>query len=397
MISIQDKTKCCGCGACVAVCTHKAIALKEDEHGFLYPEVDETLCVDCGLCDVVCAFGSDKPVENSETQECYAVKNKNIDQLKKSASGGAFSALAQWTFDHGGSVFGVAWNDNMMPVHIGIHSSEDLPQLQGSKYVQSQSHGCFYSVKSELQKGKNVLFCGTPCQCAGLRHFLRKDYANLICVELICHGVPSASFLRSYLDLIEKKVKGKIIDLKFRDKKRGWGALLHATYKKGNGVKHLYLSTGESYYYYYYYWGGNLYRSSCYNCKYATIHRESDFTIGDYWGIESMHPRFDKTLGVSVLLANTSKAKDIVKRLSDYLDILPSSVEFAKRQNGQLVSPSRQTTSSDVIWDIYKKEGAEGLENYYRKTNRKVILKSKIKRNIPLWLKKSIKSILSKR
>lgn len=394
MIQIQDKTKCCGCEACVNVCTHKAITMQEDERGFLYPTVDESLCTNCRLCNSVCAFGSDKPVTNTERQDVYAVKNKNIIQLKESTSGGAFSALAQWILNKGGTVYGSAWNENMMPIHIRIQKVDDLPKLQGSKYVQSQIGGCLPLVKADLREGKQVLFSGTPCQCAGLRAYLKQDYENLVCVELICHGVPSARFLRNYLDVLEDKVRGKIIDLKFRDKKRGWGALLHATYKKTSGtIKHIYLSIGESYYYYYYYWGGNLYRPSCYNCKYATSQRASDFTIGDYWGVKNAHPDFDTKLGVSVLLANTIKAHDIIKQLSNYLDIIPSSIELAQRENGQLVSASHHNTGLDKLWNIYEKEGAKGLDKYYSRTHRKTIFKSKLKRKIPLWLKLIIKHI----
>lgn len=393
MINITDASQCCGCEACENACSHKAISMCEDEKGFLYPVVNEELCIDCGLCDKVCDFI--KPLSGLETEsQVYAVKNNNQEQLLRSASGGAFTAMAHWMIDKGGIVLGCSWGDNMMPYHRSINNMNSISCLQGSKYVQSRINDSYLKVRTYLNNGIYVLFSGTPCQCAGLRSFLRKPYDQLICVELICHGVPSAHFFRDYLDLLEKKLNGKIIDVKFRDKKKGWGALLNITYKNNRGkVKNYYLSVAESYYYFYYFCG-NMYRPSCYFCKYASSSRNSDFTIGDYWGVKKTHPEINTDLGVSVMLANTLKGKSLVGELSDYMQIVPSTMEGAARENGQLVKATHHNTSFDFLWDIYCEKGASGLDVYYRNVYKRKIILGKIKRLTPLCIKNVIKSII---
>ena len=389
MIRINDYSECCGCEACVQICTHNAISMHPDKRGFLYPIVDEKICVDCGLCEDVCHWNKRKSDECSEEQQVYAVKNINKEVLLKSASGGAFSALAQWTFDKGGYVYGVAWDKNMNPCHIRVDCMDGLLPLQGSKYVQSRINEIFISVRNDLNNDKMVLFSGTPCQCAGLRSFLRKKYDKLICVEIICHGVPSAKFFRDYVDVLVKEYKGRIVDFKFRDKKRGWGNFLSISYISNNGeLKTKYLSPGESYYYYYYNWGGSLYRPSCYSCRYATEKRESDFTIGDYWGVGKFHPEFKSNDGVSVLIANTAKAKLKVNELLPYMRMIPSEFSFAAEENGQLRFPATYNDKNGFIWEIYEKQGAQGLYDFYKKKNRKNIFIGSLKRKIPLNLKR---------
>lgn len=384
MITIADSKDCCGCGACYNACPVNAISMKEDNKGFIYPFVEADKCIDCHICEKICVFP--KPFsepDNLIKQKCYAAQNTNDKQLKHSASGGAFSALAQYVLENGGEVWGASWNESMCLNHIPIHSTDDIIQLQGSKYVQSNIGLAFRQIKHNLKQNHQILFCGTPCQCDGLRSFLGKQYENLITVELVCHGVPSQAFLKAYLSLIETKEKGKIVDLKFRDKKFGWGALLNFTIKTNLGrIKHKYLTNKESYYYYYY-WGGNLYRPSCYNCKYACPDRRSDFTIGDFWGIDRKSA-LNNGKGVSVILVNSIKALHIIQQIDGhYISLEDTSIETAVKENGQLSHPSKHNHDFDYLWDIYQKEGANGLDKQYRHKYKKQILIGRIRRNIP--------------
>lgn len=394
MLNITDTAECCGCEACFNICPVSAITMREDQRGFTYPHIDIKKCIDCDLCVKVCAFSKPNSTKYFTNESiCYAAQNLNVAQLKNSASGGAFSAMAQYVIENGGEVWGAAWDNDMKLTHIPIRSSDKIIKLQGSKYVQSSIGEAFKKIKASLVD-KTVLFCGTPCQCDGLRSFLRKDYRNLVTVELICHGVPSQSFLKAYLSLIEKKENGKIVDLKFRDKKRGWGALLNfSIIKKSGKTTHKYLTNKESYYYYYY-WGGNLYRPSCYNCKYACPERKSDFTIGDFWGITDLP--IDTCKGVSLILANTPKAYDLLEQLgNNYLSLEKRDISQAIKENGQLSHPSVINHDFDYLWDIYAKDGALGLEVDFKKKYRKMILYGKIKRHIPLYVIKILKRIKS--
>lgn len=388
-----DETKCCGCEACVNICPKQAITMQKNEKGFLYPVVDETKCIHCERCASVCKFRHSE-LSNMRTPDVYAVVNQNKTDIHKSTSGGAFSVMARYVLENNGVVVGCAWDKEILPYHISVDSLDELEKLQGSKYVQSRIGDSFKVVKSELENGKKVLFSGTPCQCDGLRSYLGKEYENLICVELICHGVPSAEFWRAYVTLLENQLHGRILDIKFRDKKRGWGALLHITYKNAKGsIKHKYLSTGESYYYYYY-WGGNLYRDSCYSCKYACLYRQSDYTIGDYWGIQRAHPDVDASGGASVLLVNTDKGKNLLPELQKYMKIVPSTLDAATRENGQLVAASTEQLPVERLWELYKNGGAEALEKDYKMHQRSNIWKGKIKRWIPLSIKEKIKKVI---
>ncbi len=389
-ILFESKSDCCACGACENVCPKNAIAMREDERGFLFPTIDSTRCVGCGACVKVCPLKS--AAAETARPDVYAVKTKNAAELSRSASGGAFAAMARRVLESGGVVVGCALNENVLPTHIRIDSVDELSKLQGSKYVQSDVGLVFRETKEALKSGRTVLFSGTPCQCDGLRSYLGRDYDNLLCVELICHGVPSAAFFRAYLDLLEKRWNVKIVDVAFRDKKRGWGALLRFDCVDARGrAKRKYLSVGESYYYFYFYWGENICRESCYRCPYANPNRKSDYTIGDYWGVQRAHPEIDATNGVSVLLANTEKGKARLAEFADYMELVESNFEDASRENGQLLAPTSKSANADELWDAYLAGGAERLDREYRKRCGKAILKGKIKRSIPLPLKKWLK------
>lgn len=369
--------------------------MAEDEKGFIFPRIDKSRCVECNKCKSVCNYKKELP-KTEIISDVYAVINKNSDDLKKSASGGAFAALAKWIIDNNGYVFGCAWDERMDPHHVWCSDYNDVCCLQGSKYVQSDTGFSFRKVKELLNNGVTVLFSGTPCQCDGLRGYLGKEYSNLICVELICHGVPSISFFKNYIHLLETRLHGKIIDCKFRDKRRGWGALLNIIYETSPGIiKHKYLSMEESYYYYYYYRLNMINRATCYNCKYAKKERLSDFTIGDYWGANKAHPRLNTDNGVSVLMVNTEKAKDILPLIKDYLHLTSSTFESASKYNEQLKSPLICKDSNVQLWSVYLNGGAEALDKYYRKKYRKKIIIGKIKRHIPIKLKLIIRNIFN--
>ena len=237
MIEIKDKKDCCGCQACVTVCTKHCIAMQADNEGFLYPIVDKSACTNCGLCEKVCPVINQS--EPHKPLKVYAAKNKNEDIRRQSSSGGIFTLLAEKVINEGGVVFGARFNENWNVVHSWTDTKEGIAALRGSKYVQSTIGNTYNEAREFLKQGRKVLFSGTPCQIAGLKKFLRKEYNNLLTVDVVCHGVPSPLVWRKYLEEVRENIRAEreagkntvsfslndlpvITGISFRDKTHGW-------------------------------------------------------------------------------------------------------------------------------------------------------------------------------
>lgn len=393
MIELFDKKQdCCGCLACMNICPKNAIITEVDKDGFIFPVINKNLCIECGLCNKVCSF-QNLSVSGNKPIDAYVAINKDIDMLKASASGGIFGALAKWVLEKDGVVFGCAYDEQMKPVHIGVNNLKDIKKIQGSKYVQSNINMTYTEVKKHLKSNKWVLFTGTPCQVAGLKSYLGRAYDKLIMADIICHGVPSIEFFKGYIQYLEKELKGNIIDVKFRDKSKGWGHVEKVTYKKGNSIKEKLIYPINSYYHSLFL-KGDLCRESCYICKYASGTREGDFTMGDYWGVKKAHPEIKAEKGVSVLLVNTKKGVDLINYLEEYLSITQSTFKQAKLQNGPLNKPNVISPQREIIFKLWRENGYKGVSDYYYQTNRKQIISARYKRLIPDSLKRQIKDRL---
>ena len=390
---------CCGCGACRNICPCRAIEMKPDECGFLYPFIDGEKCVECGLCKKVCGY--QKEVQIPEIKETYAAVAENEILLKGSASGGVFAAVATEVLKRGGVVFGCYMeqeNGKLVPKHIMIDKLKDLSKLQGSKYVQSFMGDCFIKAKEELAKERLVLFSGTPCQIDGLKGYLRgKTYDNLLTVDLICHGVPSSKMFQDYISDLCVKLGGQVIGFEFRDKTAGWGLNGKITYVKENKIISKSLPCSDSSYYSLFLESA-IYRESCYSCKYANENRVGDFTIGDFWGIEREHPEYLKNMniqkGISCMIVNTNHGRIMLKELCPGIKLLSSQYEKAARGNAQLNRPSVKSKKRSMILDLYKTGGYEAIEKWYKKSRGIKYCTDKMKRLIPQKWKMRIKKIL---
>lgn len=391
----KEKADCCGCGACFNVCPRQAIAMKEDQCGFLYPEIDASVCVGCGRCRSVCSYQNEK-VSHSPVKTFAAVaRDRNI--VKKSASGGIFAALAGKMIMEGGVVYGAAFWRDWSVQHTGIESISQLHRLQGSKYTQSSTGTSFRQVKHYLEQGRKVLYSGTPCQIAGLYGYLGKDDENLITVDIICHGVPSGRMFQDYIRQLETDNGGKVTAFSFRDKSAGWGingcALIE---KKGISVRKRIWQSASSYLFYF--TRGWIYRENCYQCKYACSHRPADLTLGDYWGIEKVHPEYlgkgewDESEGISVVIANSQKGLETLEQLGELIELKPSSFEKAAWKNGQLNHPSKPG-SRDELLKQYASGGWSALENRFHKNIGWRKYSSQVKSVIPAGIKRRLKGL----
>ena len=286
MIQIQNKQDCCGCNACGDICAHKAITFKTDIEGFWYPDVNKDLCTDCHLCEKVCPIINVKDLKKNDSEtplHTYAAIHKNLTVRWDSTSGGAFSALADAMYAQHGYVSGALYNEDFSVRNYISNNPEDLPRLRSSKYLQSKAEGLFKEILCLLRRGDRVLACGTPCQMAALRAFLRKDYENLVIVDFICRGVNSPKVYRAYLDSLEKKYGSKVVYVKAKNKELGWRNLTRkVTFANGQSYYGVYMDDDFRRGYH-----TNVFcRPSCYDCKFKGFPRIADITIADYWGIE---------------------------------------------------------------------------------------------------------------
>ena len=281
-----------------------------------------------------------------------ALRDKDSKSLFRSASGGAFPVLARPVLQEGGVVFGAEMLPGGEVRHVGITDAGELPRIQGSKYVWSDTAGTYGECAEVLNTGSPVLFSGTPCQVFALRSYLANKgvgeggMQNLLTVDLICHGVTSPELFELYIDWLEEKV-GAVpgsLHYEFRSKKRGWGLYYYYYYmSKRDGRKHERFGQCEEDPYYMAFLEGQLYRPSCYKCRFARKERVGDFTIGDFWGIQREHPNFVCNEGASVVLINTPKGiRYFEKCCSDNCYSEDSTWEKASRENRNLCAPTRR-------------------------------------------------------
>lgn len=349
-----DYKECTGCGSCFAICPYHAIMMKPDKGGFLRPVIDDSQCVKCGLCDIVCVTANEK--SNTNYKSIVALKHRNAEIKKTSTSGGAFRLFADIIINEGGVVYGAAYNTDFSVSHIRCDTIEDIYKLQKSKYVQSDTLLVYDQIAKDIKSGRKVFYSGTACQCSGVLAFAQRkklDTGLLYTCDVICHGVPSPKIWLDYLDFRKHQIE-KIHTVDFRCKKRSWRDFcMEITYN--NGKIKTYRQNED--YFMILFFHDYILRESCYTCKFTSLSRKTDITLGDFWGIEEFYPEFDDDLGTSVLLLNTDKSVvlfDSIKDKCEYLNINES--ELTKRQPN-LKYPTNKNYRYDVFWEDYSKKG----------------------------------------
>lgn len=400
MIQITDKSLCCGCAACVQKCPKQCITLHEDHEGFLYPKVDTDTCINCGLCEKVCPVL--KEGDKRAPLKVYAAINKNEKKRLESSSGGIFTLLAEQTLREDGVVFGARFDSNWQVCLDYTETTEGVTAFRGSKYVQARTGNCYRQAECFLKEGRKVLFTGTPCQIAGLKKFLRKEYDNLLAVDFVCHGVPSPKVWRRYLQeiLASKGEKNTvsfspnsssfsegyapISGISFRNKALGWkkysfvlrrnlaeatadgeqNSVSFSIMHKENTFMRLFLSDV-------------ILRPSCYQCHCKEGKSGADITIADFWGIENIAPEMDDDKGTSLVIIQSEKGKqtfsllDVIKKEQTY--------EEALRCNGAIKSACKPHPKREIFWEMVDEQNLDGLCNRLLKDSYKVRMKRKIK------------------
>ncbi len=350
-VDILQKDLCTGCGACFNACPADAIAMQPNEEGFLEPVIDGGKCINCGKCERTCPV-LHPDYSNNKSPDCFAAWA--ADEIRRdSSSGGVFSVLADYVFENDGYVCGAAFDEEMELRHIITDSPADMPKLRGSKYLQSDSGYCYRKIKKLLLENKPVLFCGVPCQVAGLNNFLGKKYDNLITVDLLCHGGISPLVFKRYLK--ECFPDRKVVDYKFRNKEYGWIATANAYFSDGTE----YHNSRDNDLFYRAFTPCYAARKSCGTCKAAALPRQGDFTLGDFWGCRDCNEEFDDGKGTSLVFVNNRKAARLLHKLKPNFPLLKKArLGYITEHTGQpLAHPFKKTTFMHDRFYFYLRHG----------------------------------------
>lgn len=352
MISITNKQNCTGCSACSSVCPVAAIAMEPDSEGFWYPIVDHDKCTRCGKCTSVC------PIMGTATRgyverpvpEAYAACCSDEELRLNSSSGGLFSLLAKMVINSGGVVFGARFDEDFSVIHDYVEETEHLCELRGSKYVQSRIGDTFGQAQELLESGRLVMFTGTPCQIGGLKGYLGREYDHLICQDIICHGVPSPKVWHKYVNYQESCAASAIEKIAFRRKDKGWRQFSMSFLFENNAE---YIRSLHDDLYMKAFLADLCLRPSCHACRFKDIHRESDITLADFWGVQHLVPTMDDDKGTSLVVLHTQKGYEWFNKVQHEAKVYPVNLEEAIRYNSAMTSsvkphPDRATFFLDV-------------------------------------------------
>ena len=340
------KDRCIGCSVCKSKCPKNCIDLKPNSEGFLYPQIDYNKCFKCGLCDKVCPVLRRKDNGSNYEIKTYAVKHKDESIRVNSSSGGAFSLFAKYVLEKQGVVFGAAFSEDFKVKHDFIENIDDLNKFQGSKYVQSDIGDNYVKAEKFIKAGRLVLFSGTPCQIAGLKTYLGKDYDNLITVDFACHGVPSPLVWEKYLNFLQKKYGAEIVDAKFRNKTYGWddfalsisfstGERLCESHKT-NDMMQVFLKN-------------YCLRNACYNCQFKGVKRDSDITLCDFWGVQEVYPELYDKSGVSLIMLNGLRGEELFYKVKNLAYVQKVDTDKGIKYNSAVVKSVMRPVERDIF------------------------------------------------
>lgn len=396
MIEICSKIDCTGCRCCEQICPRSAIDMIEDDKGHIYPAINQQNCIDCGLCQKRCPSVND--INRTSSKKAFGGWIKDSASRKISTSGGLSFALSRCIVSNGGYFCGVVWNpEKKCTRHKITDKLQELPEFQGSKYSHSDTSEVFIQIKKLLASGKKVLFSGTPCQVAGLKSFVGRDYNNLYTVDLICHGVPSRRILRDRIDTVEKSRGSRVVNMMSRVKAPNQYLTNTCYYHEDGSVTSINVSKDV---YYRCFVENFCLRPNCYHCKYSQENRVSDITLGDFWCYEPHSLKFRSYLaGTSAICVNTEKGKELIDAISEELLLDERSYKEIAANNRNLMMPQVKPHAYDEFWHRYLSgELLDALsKEYFPPIETYVSFNWKVKKVIKMLLPAAIRNILTKK
>ena len=309
---------------------------------------------------------------NWNKPEVFAVQYKDENVRASSRSGGIFTALSDYVLEQEGVVYGCVLTEDFEAVHVRADSKHVRDRMRGSKYIQSKMNDTYKNVKYDLEAGRKVLFSGTSCQVAGLKGYLRREYKDLLCIDIICHGVPSPKVWKAYLAWQEKKNRSKVKKVDFRNKKDfGWREHIETLYLSNGQTIHSKVFTTLFY-------GHSILRPCCYECPYKSVTHPGDITIADYWGIEKAAPEFDDNKGVSLALINNEKGKEVFDAIKDQVKWKETRLEDSMQP--PLVAPFPEPENRKNFWSDFKNKDFNSIVKKYGGTGIKNNIKNALRR-----------------
>ena len=354
-----NRADCSGCESCANICPENAITMTRDATGFAYPKINPELCIKCGKCDSACPTLNFKAKAIEAFPPTFVATYQNDKILRRSSSGGAFTALSEIILNRGGVVFGAGFDKNWHVVHSAARTLDELENLRGSKYVQSQIGDVYRQVKDAL-KATSVLFSGTPCQCAGLKHFLGKDYDNLLTVEIVCHGTPPPGLWEDYID--ELNYAHEIKHINFRSKRDGWKVAQMEIHFSDRPYYAKLLSKTP---YGKMFLRGISERPSCHSCKFKFPNGQSDLILGDAWGVMDFAPEMYDNRGVSLIIVNTDKGNSFLQQANLKIQQVKFPVAVQKN-NHVIISSIEDARSKKFFIDLSKSDDKFAvMEKYF--------------------------------
>jgi len=360
MFEINEKKDCTGCYACSTICPQDCISMESDNEGFWYPAVDYDKCTKCGLCEKVCPIIHSTGVIN--TPVAYAAYNKDEKIRLDSSSGGVFTLLAEHVIYNGGVVFGVRFDDNFNVLHDYTETRDGLVQFRGSKYVQSKIGDSYKQIKEFLDKNRQVLFTGTPCQVGGLKSYLEQAYDNLFCIDNICHGVASPRVWLKYLSYQENRAGAPARKIAFRQKNEGWKRY-SVSFLFDNDTE--YCQTFDEDFYMRAFLRNICLRPSCYFCNFKTLHRQSDITLADFWGIGNVFPEMDDDKGTSLVFVNSNSGKKMLEEIKKRLEYKVVDINKAVSHNSSAIRSVAQNSKREFFFHELDQLRFDRLVNKY--------------------------------